>query len=69
MSSLSDKLNKKNEKLKRNILTLKDHIEYLENNNDKLALNLDNLRKQSLKSSKFETCDSLKNEHENIHKS
>lgn len=40
MFALSVKLRKENEKLERNILDLKNHMNYLESNNDRLGIEL-----------------------------
>lgn len=48
---LSLKLSKENDKLERNILDYKDHIDYLESNIKKINIGLDGLIKPSLKSS------------------
>lgn len=43
MLALNVNLSKENEKLERNISSLNDHIEYLECNNDKIGIDLDDL--------------------------
>lgn len=67
MFGLTIKLSKENEKLERNILASKNHVNHLESDNNRLSNELDEFRRQSLKSSKFETCDSLRNEIEILH--
>lgn len=74
------KIKNKNEKLERNIVDFNDHIEFLESSNKfknhieffesrnkRLHIELDEFRRQSLKSNICEICDSLKYEIKSLH--
>lgn len=67
MFDLSVKLSKKNDELERNILAFQNHIKALESENDNISDEMNTLRRQDLKINKCETCDSLRNEIENLH--
>lgn len=61
------KLTKQNDKLEKNIIGLKDHIEFLKNSNKILCEEISSIRSEYLKTNKCESCEPLKNEVTSLH--